>query len=500
MSFWSPEGVRAACGGSWLARPVQGAPDLVGASIDSRTIRPGEVYIAIRGDRFDGHDFVRDAVNRGASMVIVEDKSAAAPDRLAGQSGHAAAVRVPSTRSALLRMGKERRRSVEGVRVIAVTGSNGKTTTTRLLDATLASKWRGTASQKSFNNEIGVPLTILALRPGDQYVVCEVGMNAPGEIAPLAEAIMPDVGVITSVGRAHIEAFGSVDGIAHEKASLLRFLAPGGAAVVPADAPLLRPHLKGLATVITFGAAADADLRITEARHAPLTGGGGAGGGVSGGEGATGLRFTLNDRSTFEVPILGLHNAGNAAAAVAVARRLGLSEDLIRQGLRAAKPADMRLQRRLVGGVDLFNDAYNANPESTLAALRTFVDLASAAPRRVLVLGDMRELGEHAPASHSEIAEAILALPHPGVDVVITVGESALHTARRLRAQWPSDRVVTFSDADAGPTGGARAIAALLRPGDAALLKGSRGVGLERIEQALAASASTLHGTAPALR
>lgn len=499
MSFWSPEGVRSACGGSWLARPAPGAPDIVGASIDSRTIRPGEVYIAIRGDRFDGHDFVRDAVSRGASMVIVEDKSAAAPDRLTGQAGHAAAaVRVPSTRAALLRMGKERRRSVEGVRVIAVTGSNGKTTTTRLIDAALASKWRGTASQKSFNNEIGVPLTLLAMRHGDQYVVCEVGMNAPGEIAPLAEAIMPDVGVITSVGRAHIEAFGSAEGIAQEKASLLRFLAPGGAAVVPADAPLLRPHLKGLATVITFGAAADADLRITEARHAPLSGSDSGGGGdVSG---ATGLRFTLNDRSTFEVPILGLHNAGNAAAAVAVGRRLGLSEELIRQGLRAAKPADMRLQRRLVGGVDLFNDAYNANPESTLAALRTFVDLASAAPRRVLVLGDMRELGDHAPASHAEIAEAILALPHPGVDLVITVGESALHTARRLRAHWPSERVATFSDADPGPTGGARAVAALLRPGDAALLKGSRGMGLERIEQALAASTPTLHDPSPALR
>lgn len=491
MSFWTPDSLRAAAGGTWIARPERPDAEMVGVSIDSRTVRPGEVYVAIRGDRYDGHDFVRDAVARGAAMVIVDDKNRASPESLRGAQGAACAVRVPATRAALLRMGRERRRAFDGVRVVAVTGSNGKTTTTRLIDSVLAVRWKGIASEKSYNNEIGVPLTLLRARAGEQYVVCEVGMNAPGEIAPLAEAIAPDVAVITSVGRAHIEALGSVDAIAKEKASLLRFLRPGGAAVVPAGVAALRPHLKGLSTVITFGTADEADLRITDARHAELTGGGGG----------VGLRFTLNDRATFEVPIVGLHNASNAAAAVAVGRRFGLDEEEIRAGLRAARPADMRLQRRTVAGVDLLNDAYNANPESTLAGIRAFVDLARGAARRVLALGDMRELGEHAPGAHVEIAESILALDEPGIDLVITVGEAAMHTARRLRKDWPAERVVVFSDAGEGEGGGAAAIAALLRPGDAALLKGSRGVGLERVERALAdIEARTLHAHAPSLR
>lgn len=479
MSFWTPDSIRAAAGGAWLARPdpsrlEQG--EVVGISIDTRTIRPGEVYIAIRGDRLDGGAFVGDAVKKGASVIIAEgDATGAGPC--------VGVIRVPEARSALLRLGKVFRRTWENVRVIAVTGSNGKTTTVRLIDAALSSKKRGVASVKSFNNEIGVPLTLLRVRPGDQYVLCEVGMNAPGEIAPLADAIAPDAAVITSVGRAHIEAFGSVEGIAREKGSLLAGLKPGGLAVIPCGVPALDDAVRaaGSPNVVTFGEDERADLRVTEARHVEV-------------EGGTQLRFTINARWTFEVPMPGLHNALNATAAVAVARRLGLDDDDIRSGLLCAKPPEMRLQRRSIGAVSLLNDAYNANPDSALAAVRTFLSLFPDARRRVVVLGDMRELGAFGPEAHREVARAMIELSGAGparIDLAITIGELARSSADELVRAWGPSRVEALPPIDEGDvSGAARRAADLLRQGDAVLLKGSRGAGLERVERALEA----LHG------
>ncbi len=462
MSFWTSDSIRAAVGGVWTARPADDAP-LTGVSIDSRTIQPGEVFFAFKGERFDGHDFVRAAVEAGAGMVVLEREAAAK-----GLPRAVGVARVADARKALIRLSKAYRKRLDGVKVIAVTGSVGKTTTVRLIEGALSRKLRVTASQKSFNNDIGVPLTLLRAKIGDQAIICEVGMNSPGEIATLGAILEPDVAVITRIGRAHIGHLGSREAIAREKASLLTFLRPGGLAVIPADEPLLDDYAKTVPHVITFGAGDGADLRVSDIRSMPDDDGSGR------------IRFTINDRAVYEAPLLGEHNALNAAAAIAVGRRLGLDEDAVRAGLSRATPPTNRMQVRRIGEVTVYNDAYNASPESTVAAVGTFGATAKDAHRRVIVLGDMRELGDFAEAAHAEVAEAILRAGN--IDLLIAVGPLAHHTADRLRAEWPRERLAHLPDVEG--LNAARA-AGMLRPGDSVLLKGSRSMALEKVEQAL---------------
>ncbi len=463
MNFWTPDAIRGAVNGVWAARP-KGDAELTGVSIDSRTIRPGEVFFAFRGERFDGHDFVHAAVEAGAGMVVLERDSVAR--NLPRQVGVA---RVGDARKSLMRLSKAYRKRLDNMKLVAVTGSVGKTTTVRLIEGALSAKLRVVASQKSFNNDIGVPLTLLRARPGDQAVICEVGMNSPGEIAALGALLEPDVAVITRIGRAHIGHLGSREAIAREKGSLLTFLRPGGLAVIPANEPLLEDFARTAPNLVTFGLEGDADLRVSRIRQ------------ESDASGAR-VRFTLNERSEFEAPMIGEHNALNAAAAIAVARRFGLDEDAIRQGLANAKAPAMRMQVREIGGALVYNDAYNASPESTIAAVRTFAGAAANANRRVVILGDMRELGEFAETAHQEVAEAILEAGN--IDKVVAIGALALHTAERLLRDWPAARVLMLPDLDGAH---ASRVAAAIEPGDAALLKGSRAMALERVEEALGA-------------
>lgn len=451
MSFWSPENLRRVVGGEWVVPPAAGAR-VEGVCIDSRAVRPGRVFVAIRGDRTDGHLYLADAARAGAGVLIVEDEGAA-------RSAEAPAVRVADTREALLRLGAAYRKTLTGTRVIAVGGSNGKTTTVRLLEAVLSSARRGTASAKSFNNAVGVPLTILGAGPEDEFLICEVGTNAPGEIAQLAAVVEPDVAVITSIGREHLEGLGSLEGVLREELELLRFVRPGGAAVLNADAPGLvagAAGMRGVGRIVTFGHAGGADLRIGEVRH----------------EGA-GVRFGIAGRGTFVLPLVGRHNASNAAAAVAVAEQLGLSGDQIASGLQLVRGAAWRLERATIGGVDVLNDAYNANPDSMRAALETLADVSGGAARRVVVLGDMLELGEHAEGAHREIGELVARM---GVDVAVFVGPNMRHAA----AAAPGSVHI-----DAADEAKLAEVAGLMRPGDCVLLKGSRRMGLERVVRAL---------------
>lgn len=468
MSDLTPDSIRSACNGAWAARPAGGdarASDVRGFSIDSRTIQPGEVFIAIRGERTDGHHYLADALAKGAAGVIVED-----PASIAGISLDEGvwAIRVTDTLNALARLARAHRRALDGVRVVAVTGSAGKTTTVRLIEGVLSSRLRGVASVKSFNNEIGVPLTMLRAKRSDQFLLCEVGANAPGEIAALAELLEPDVAVITTIGRAHLEGFGSIEGVAREKAALLAYLRPGGCAVVGPHNGLLDDALSAAPNVVRVGRDEHNDLRVSDVHHA--------------GDPPTGVRFTVNGQNEYEAPVLGEHNAVNAAIAAAVGRRLGLDDDAVREGLANAAPPEMRMERRTVCGVDVFNDAYNANPESAVAAVRTFAALTRGAQRRIIVFGDMLELGDDAPGAHREVAQAIL--DAGCVDAVVAVGPLALHAADRLLRDWPEDRVHMIGDAGSD---GARRIVRTLKPGDAVLLKASRAVGLERIVRTLEA-------------
>jgi UDP-N-acetylmuramoyl-tripeptide--D-alanyl-D-alanine ligase len=485
MSFWSLDNIKKSMGGTWLARPEASghAPvEVTGLSTDTRTIKPGQVFLALKGENTDGHKYLVQAAAAGASLLIIDQ-----PDAVpAGLERPVAILQVAATGPALMRLAAAYRKTLESTRVIAVGGSNGKTTTVKLIHAVLSRTLRGTASAKSFNNAVGVPLTILSAKKNDQYLVCEVGTNAPGEIAALVPVVEPDIAVITSIGREHLEGLGSLPGVLQEEASLLKGLRPGGLAVLCADAPGLIESATALlgarggdaarsasarrptgalgevggTMIITFGAAAAADIRVSACEQR-----------------FEGLRFCLNDRSWYTMPLLGAHNAANAAAAVAVARRLGVDNAEIEAGLAAAKGPEMRLERSVAAGISFVNDAYNANPESALAALRTFAQVAggSGFARRVLVLGDMLELGEGAADLHCEVGAAAAAV---NADLVVLVGSFSRETAAGLRkAGWPGT-IESVKDLERGGDGYA---AGLLCPGDIVLLKGSRRIGLERI-------------------
>ena len=268
-----------------------------------------------------------------------------------------------------------------------------RVTVKSLLDTVLSRQLAGRAAPRSFNNDIGLPLAILAARPDDEYLVLEIGANNPGEIGQLTKIARPDIGVITMIGRAHLRGFGSIETVTAEKATMLQYLQGRQLAVVNADAPGLRRHLHHAEKVVLFGEAADADLRLT---HWTARG--------------TGGRLTVNDRTQFDLGLPGRHNAVNTLAVVAVARQVGLDDRDIAEALAACSPVAMRMSRHVVGDVTFYNDAYNANPDSTAASLESFVHLAADAPRRVLVLGDMLELGHDAAEQHREVGRRVIEL------------------------------------------------------------------------------------------
>jgi UDP-N-acetylmuramoyl-tripeptide--D-alanyl-D-alanine ligase len=470
MSFWALENVKKILGGTWLARPEAAghAPvEIEGLSIDSRTIKRGQVFLALKGDNTDGHKYVIQAAEAGAGLLIVDQ-----PDAVpVGLEKPVAALQVAATGPALLKLAAAYRKTLERTKVIAVGGSNGKTTTVKLINAVLSRTLRGTFSAKSFNNAVGVPLTILSAKKTDQFLICEVGTNAPGEIAVLTPVVEPDIAVITSIGREHLEGLGSMQGVLNEEASLLQGLRPGGTAVLCTDAPGLVEAAAGLLsaldraspparTTVIFGSAPTAAVRVTACEQR-----------------FDGLRFCLNERAWYTLPLLGVHNASNAAAAVAVARRLGIDNAQIEAGLAEAKGPEMRLERSVVRGISFVNDAYNANPESALAALKAFAEVGAGGEfsRRVLILGDMLELGDGAAGLHEEVGAAAAGVD---ADLVIFVGELSRATGEGLmKAGWQG-QVESLPDLEQG-----RAIdaASLLQSGDIVLLKGSRRMKLERV-------------------
>lgn len=487
MPFWNPDNIRIASGGSWVVRPAQielpkdrpadlPLPDLhapiIGVSTDSRAIRKGQMFIALRGENFDGHKFVADAVRAGAPVVVVEDVAGVPTGAELNGCG---VLKVADTGKALLKIAAAYRESLKRTKVIAICGSNGKTTTTRLVDHLLGKTMRGTASQKSFNNSVGVPLTILAAKENDQYLICEVGTNHPGEIKTLAEVVRPDIAVITSIGREHLEGFGDLAGVAAEEAVILKYLKPAGWAICTADAPELTEHLKGVKNLVTFGRKQDATLRLTDAKHEIA-------------EGRAWLGFAVNARQKYRMPLVGEHNALNAIAALAVARRLGVDDQKATDALLSAGGADMRLSVERVGEgnstITILNDAYNANPDSMIAGIRTLCALKragfGAGGRTVVVLGEMLEMGASAAAGHRSVAEAVAeGCESVRIDLAVLVGTEMREAEKALHERgWDASRVRWFENADGNH---AASIAAMLRPCDIALVKGSRRVKLERV-------------------
>ncbi|MBI1302505.1 MAG: UDP-N-acetylmuramoyl-tripeptide--D-alanyl-D-alanine ligase [Phycisphaera sp.] len=469
-----------------LRRP---SAEAVALTTDTRGLRRGSCFVALRGERFDGHAFVTDAARAGAAFAIVETHPGEAA--LAALPAGFGLLRVASTRRALGQIAHAWRRSLLRLRVAAVTGSAGKTTTRRLLEGIFAAVGPTHASPKSFNNDIGVPLTLLSTPDEARFLVAEIGMNHPGEILPLAEMVEPEAVIVTLAGRAHLEGLGSVEAVATEKASILAGVSASGVAVVNGDNPPLLEAVSRLAAeeraparIVRFGLGAACDYRLVDRRAGDF------GGGIVQEIEVELPRARCEDgsdsppvarRQRFGLAMPGAHNAMNAVAALAAAIEMGVEVDAIRSGLAAVAASDMRLERLEVAGRTVFNDAYNANPDAMAAALSAFAELAPHG-RRVAILGEMRELGGAAADLHAEVGRRAAAVLGAG-DALVAVGPFAADLVAAARVAGFSGDALSageFSEAVALEAG------SLIPSGSTILLKGSRGARMERFLAPLA--------------
>lgn len=433
-----------------IAQP--GALVAQGYSIDSRTVRPGELFFAVRGARLDGHDFVAPAVRQGAIAAVV------ARSRVASLPDEALAVPllvVEDPLAGLQALAAHVRRSW-GRRLIGVTGSAGKTTTKEAIAAALGARYSVLKSQGNLNNGFGVPLQLLRLEPGHEYAVIEMGMNHAGEIGALARIAAPDWGVVTNVGTAHIENFpDGQDGIARAKLELVQALPASGVAFLNASDPYLSQFGRDFSgRVVYFGEGPVADPRIVEKT-----------------EDDEGLHIAYRAREAegrFTLPLLGAHNGANAMAGLAVALEAGVEPAAAIAALETLSAGSGRGEVIRVGEATVLNDSYNSNPE----ALRSMILTLAGRParRRILVAGEMLELGEHAPALHAACGRAAA---EAAIDMVVGVAGSAEHLA--TAACRGGVAAVFLPDArSAGEW-----LRQNLHPGDVVLVKGSRGVHLE---------------------
>jgi len=411
---------------------------------DTRSITPGDCFVALIGDRFDAHDFLAEAVERGATALVVSR-----PELTAGLGVPVFAV--PDTLVALGALAHFRRHAWIGT-VIGVGGSNGKTTTKELIRAAASSRYEVHATTGNLNNLIGVPLTLLSLPDEAEVAVIEMGVNVPGEMARLRGIVEPDFVVVTSISEEHLEGLGSLDGVMREESEIFV-----GAAIafVPASQPEIAAAAKGRSALIITAGLDAGDVRATRWSS-----------------GADGMGEIEIDGVTVRPPTRGAHNLRNAMLALAAARELGISMEDAARGMARATFPSMRMEMAPLGtgGATLINDAYNASPASMRAAIDVLAG-SGAGRQRVAVLGSMRELGVHAPRLHQEVARAALASP---VEIVAGMGE----IGEALRAVGDGDpRVVVAGDVEELWT----ALAPRLARDAVILLKASRGVKLERL-------------------
>jgi len=445
--------------GGRVVRSAPGGADRV--VTDTRALRKGDLFFALRGPNHDGHDYAPDALWQGAWGVVVEEESLEGITPMLSAAPAGAVIAVADTERALGDMAAFHRRSLPA-RVVGITGSNGKTTTREMTAAVTGRRWKVHRNRGNFNNLIGLPLTVLELDASHQVAVLEMGMNRKGEIRRLAEIGRPDVGVVTNVGPVHLEHIGSVADVAAAKAELLESLEPSGTAVVNADDPFAGSLLAATAArKLTFGLDCGADVRAENVRC----------------EGERTLFSLLSPAGATEVslPFPGVHNVRNALAAAAAACALGADADDIRQGLENVEPPPMRFTvLRFRNGVRVVNDAYNANPVSMQAALDSLALIAGKS-RRAAVLGDMLELGGESVEAHRRLGRAAAAA---GLDLLAAVGRFAIPVAEgAIAAGMKEGNVHALPDSRAA----ADIVKEWIRPDDLVIIKGSRGVKLEDV-------------------
>lgn len=432
-----------------LSRPAErpGRPGAVfeRVVIDSRRVRPGDLFVALRGERHDGQRFVSDALEAGATGAVGRDVPFEGRDRIAYWP-------VEDGRTALQDLARWHRARLP-VRVVAITGSNGKTTTKELVAAVLSQKFRTARTAGNLNNQIGVPLTLLDLDARHEWAVVELGMNRPGEIAPLARISAPEIGVVTNIAASHLQGMGSIQAVLEEKLALGRALPPDGLLIYGGDQARLREAVRDLGgRTLSYGLEPHNDLHPED---------------WSLDEEGRG-RFVLGGR-TYRLRLVGRHNVVNALAAVAVGREAGVEETAIACGLAEPEGLPMRMQLERWGEITALVDCYNANPDSVISAAATLSDLTGVR-RRVAVLGEMLELGDESADLHEEVGRSLAGL----VDVVLAVDAGAEAVARGAEAAGlPSER----TDRD----GAVGWLVENLAAGDAVLFKASRGAALEEI-------------------
>ncbi len=448
--------IATACHGELL----NGSPQtrVLQVSTDSRQTRNGDLFVALPGQNFDGHKFASDAASKGAVGIVIGRNS------LPINVGDCAVIVVDDTRQALGRLASQYRADFQ-LPVVAVAGSNGKTTTKDLVASVLSQQRSTLSSEASFNNDIGVPLTLLRLEGTHQAAVLEAGTNHPGELAPLVKMIRPNYGVLTCIGREHLEFFGDLAGVAREEGSLAELLPNDGKLFLNGDDEWAnRIAGRTNAKVVRVGLSEVNDWR---ARHIRV-----------GKQGAS-FRVTGTDATydgDYRIHLLGRHQIVNALFAIAMGAELGLSPEAVSRGLAACKPPKMRMQLWEVNDIRVLDDTYNANADSMLVALQTLQEMPCKG-RRVAVLGDMAELGEHSEAAHEEVGRRAAEL---GIGQLFAIGKMASVLARGAR-HGGLNRILEFADVDAA----AAAVRGFVKPGDILLLKASRASRLERLSEML---------------
>ena len=511
MRLSIPEIVEATAG-ALLVAPSDPGTVVCGLTWDSRAAGAGCLYAALPGERVDGHDFVASAIRSGAACALVSREPDAAALAAAAETG-TAIVSVADTQAALVDLARFWRGRLSG-RVIGLTGSSGKTTTKNLVRDVLAAAFSVTATSGNQNNELGVPKTILSASADDGAVVVEMGMRGSGQIEHLCGFVRPDWGIVVNVGTSHMELLGTRENIARAKAELLEALPAGGCAFINAAddyAAFVRDHARlcerGV-KVVVFDGSPEAAGRMDVLAGAHLAEADERGAAVRRGDGrvwAEGIVLDEEGRATFKLraagfppasgvdsdsesvdevaectlALRGLHNVGNACAAAAVGRAMGMPLTAIAAALGAAQPEAGRAQvLRTDAGVTVMDDSYNANPDSMRASLRTFAAMR-ADGRKIAILGDMGELGPVSEEGHAQVgADAAAA----GVDLLVCVGPLARGIARAAgEAGLASDRIVCVDDAAAALAH----VRPLIEGGDAVLVKASHAVGLERVVEGL---------------
>jgi UDP-N-acetylmuramoyl-tripeptide--D-alanyl-D-alanine ligase len=447
----------------WTKQPIRHI------SLDTRTLRRGDLFLAIRGDRFDGHDFVAMALSRGAVGAIVIDSydvTKLSPRRsMKRRVPFILGVRDPLCSYQQL---AAYHRSKFRIPVVAVTGSNGKTTTKEMVASVMAQRWKIIKTEGNLNNRLGVPQTLFRFNNGHEGAVIEMGVDHLGQTTNLCEIARPTIGIITNIGPDHLEFFGNMDASAQAKAELLDFLPVDGTAILNIDDSYY-DYLSARARcpVVSFGFSTKADVRATNVKS----------------DGRNGTIFHLQLPRKIRPTIVhlraqGAHNVTNALAAGAIGAVLGLPGAMIAQGLSRFRPASMRSQILVSHGVKLIIDCYNANPASMKAAVELLAQ-AGKNRRTIAVLGDMLELGSNAAHMHEEVGGFVA---RHGIDRLVACGILGRNLARGAK-QGGLDRahIVEVSDAQAAVA----AVKALVKPGDVVLIKASRGMRLELVADAL---------------